>query len=67
MGLDIITILPVVTEDLLNSIRFMPYDFLSRCKVSTLLTTRQLMVEFYLLLMHVPTLSVTEEITQKFG
>ena len=66
MGLDIITILPVVTEDLLNSIRFMPYDFLSRCKVSTLLTTRQLMVEFYLL-MHVPTLSVTEEIIQKFG
>ena len=65
MGLDIITILPVVTKDLPNSIWFMPYDFLSRCKVSTLLTTRQLMVEFYLL-MHVPTLSVTEEITQKF-
>ena len=44
----IITILPVVTEDLPVSLRFTPYDFLSRCKFSTL-TTRQPMVEFYLL------------------
>ena len=44
----IITILPVVTKDLAISPRFTPYDFLSRCKFSTL-TTRQPMVEFYLL------------------
>ena len=44
----IITILPMVTKDLPISPRFTPYDFLSRCKFSTL-TTRQLMVEFYLL------------------
>ena len=44
----IITILPVVTKDLLISPRFMPYNFLSRCKFRTL-TTRQPMVEFYLL------------------
>ena len=44
----IITILPVVTKDLPISPRFTPYDFLSRCKFSTL-TTRQPMVEFYLL------------------
>ena len=44
----IITILPVVTKDLLISPRFTPYNFLSRYKVSTL-TTRQPMVEFYLL------------------
>ena len=44
----IITILPVVTEDLPFSPRFTPYDFLSRCKFSTF-TTRQPMVEFYLL------------------
>ena len=44
----IITILPVVTKDLPLSPRFTPYDFLSRCKFSTL-TTRQPMVEFYLL------------------
>ena len=44
----IITILPVVTKDLPISPRFTSYDFLSRCKLSTL-TTRQLMVEFYLL------------------
>ena len=47
MGL-IITILPVVTKDLPISPRFTPYNFLSRCKFSTR-TTRQLMVEFYLL------------------
>ena len=41
----ITTILPVVTKDLPISPRFTPYDFLSRCKFSTL-TTR---VEFYLL------------------
>ena len=44
----IITILPVVTKDLPISPRFTPYHFLSRCKFSTL-TTRQPMVEFYLL------------------
>ena len=44
----IITILPVITKDLPISLRFTPYDFLSRCKFSTL-TTRQPMVEFYLL------------------
>ena len=44
----IITILPVVTKDLPISPRFTPYNVLSRCKFSTL-TTRQPMVEFYLL------------------
>ena len=44
-----ITILLVVTKDLPISPRFTPYDFLSRCKFSTL-TTRQPMVEFYLLM-----------------
>ena len=44
----IIIILPVVTKDLPISPRFTPYNFLSRCKFSTL-TTRQPMVEFYLL------------------
>ena len=44
----IITILPVVTKDLPISSRFTPYDFLSRYKFSTL-TTRQRMVDFYLL------------------
>ena len=44
----IITILPVVTKKLPISPRFTPYDFLSRCKFSNL-TTRQPMVEFYLL------------------
>ena len=44
----IITILPVVTKDLSISPRFTPYNFLSRCKFSTL-TTRQPLVEFYLL------------------
>ena len=44
----IITILPVVTKDLPISPRFTPCHFLSRCKFSTL-TTRQPMVEFYLL------------------
>ena len=44
----IITILSVVTKDLPISPRFTPYKFLSRCKFSTL-TTRQPMVEFYLL------------------
>ena len=39
----IITVLPVVTKDLPTSPRFTPYDFLSRCKFSTL-TTRQVMV-----------------------
>ena len=44
----IITFLPVVTKDLPISPRFTPYEFLSRCMFSTL-TTRQPMVEFYLL------------------
>ena len=44
----IITGLPVVTKDLPISPRFTTCDFLSRCKFSTL-TTRQPMVEFYLL------------------
>ena len=55
----VITILLVVTKDLPISPRFTPYNFLSRCKFSTL-TTRQPMV----LLTHVPTLSVTKEKTQ---
>ena len=42
----IITVLPVVTKDLPISPRFTPYDFLSRCKFSTL-TTRQPMAEFW--------------------
>ena len=41
----IITILPVVTNDLPISPRFTPYNFLSRCKFSTL-TTRQPMFNF---------------------
>ena len=44
----IITILPVATNDLPISPRFTPYSFLSRCKFSAL-TTRQPLVEFYLL------------------
>ena len=41
IGMDLtITILPVVTKDISISPRFTPYDFLSRCKFSTL-TTRQ--------------------------
>ena len=44
----IITIQLVVTKDLPISPRFTPYNFLSRCKFSTL-TTRESMVEFYLL------------------
>ena len=46
--MDLITILPVVTKDLPIYPRFTPYDFLSRCKFSTLKTC-QLMVEVYLL------------------
>ena len=45
----IITILPVVTKDLPISPRFTPYDYLSRCKFSTLTTRQPTMVEFYLL------------------
>ena len=40
----ITTIMPVVTKDLPISPRFTPYGFLSRC-----ITTRQPVVEFYLL------------------
>ena len=49
------------TKNLLILPRFSPYDFLSRCKLSTL-TTRQPVVEFYF--SHVLTLYVTEEILQ---
>ena len=44
----IITILPEVTRDFPISPRFTPYNFLPRCKFSNL-TTRQPMVELYLL------------------
>ena len=44
----LIAILSVVTKDLPFSPRFTPYKFLSRCKFSNL-TTRQLMVQFFLL------------------
>ena len=43
-----VVILPVVTKDLPISPRFTPYEFLSRCKFSTL-TSRQPMVEFWLI------------------
>ena len=43
-----VAILLVVTKDLPISPRFSPYDFLSRCKFSSL-TTRQPTVECYLL------------------
>ena len=43
----IITILPVVTKDLPISPRFTPYNFFIAMQVQ--LTTRQPMVEFYLL------------------
>ena len=49
-----ILLMPVITKDLPISPRFSRTIFLSRCKFSTL-TTRQLMVDFYLL-----TLSETE-------
>ena len=42
-----VAILLVYSKDLIISPRFTPYEFLSRCKFSTL-TTRQLMVAFYL-------------------
>ena len=42
--------LPVVTKDLpISAPRFTPYDFLSRCKFSTLTTRQLIRVEFYLL------------------
>ena len=44
----IITILPVVTKDLPISPRFTAYNFLLRCKFSTL-TTRQPMVDYKIL------------------
>ena len=47
-AISLIAILPVVTKDLPISPRFTPFDFLSRCKFSTL-TTRRPPVEFYLL------------------
>ena len=49
MDLIIITILPVVTKDLPISPRLKSYDFLSRCKFSTLTTRQLIMIEFYLL------------------
>ena len=45
----VITILSVVTKDLPISPRFTPYDLSSQCKFGNL-TTRQSMVEFYLLM-----------------
>ena len=51
MVLIIITILPVVTKDLPISPRFTPYNFLSRCKFSSL-TTLQSMVELYNIISH---------------
>ena len=42
-------ILSVVTKDLSIPPRFTPYDFLSRCKFSTLTTRQPPIVEFYLL------------------
>ena len=44
----ILTILPLITKGLPISPRLPPYCFLSRHKLSNF-TTRQLMVEFYLL------------------
>ena len=46
--MDLITILPEATKNLPISPRSTPYNCLSRCKFSNL-TTRQPMVEFYLL------------------
>ena len=43
----IIIILPVVTKDLPVSPRFTPYDFLSRCKFSTLTTRQPMYVELF--------------------
>ena len=48
MGLNVAILPAVVTNNLLISFRFKPYEFLSRCKFRTL-TTRQPIVEFYLL------------------
>ena len=45
----LIIILPAVTKDLPISPRFTPYDFLSRCKVSSLTTRQPIMIEFHLL------------------
>ena len=45
----IITILPVVTKDLPISPRFTPYNFFIAMQVQHSYTTRQPMVEFYLL------------------
>ena len=58
----IITILPVVTKDLPISPRFTLYDFLSRCKFSTL-TTRQPMVEYELETLHGRAHNVSEAST----
>ena len=54
-----VAFLLVVTKDLPISPRITPPDFLSRCKF----TTRQSMVDFYLIT-HVLSLSATEERTQ---
>ena len=45
--MDPVAFLPVITKDLPIFPWFTPYEFLSRCKFSTL-TTRQPMIEFYL-------------------
>ena len=49
----------MVTKDRPISPWFLPYVFLSRCNFSTL-TTRQKLVEFYILLTRVLALSVAE-------
>ena len=53
MGLNVLGyqfhILPVITKNLPISTRSSPYEFLSRCKFSTTLTTRRPMVEFHFL------------------
>ena len=51
MGYNIITVLPVVSKDLLFSLRCTPYsyEFLSRCGFSTLTTRQPIMAEIYLL------------------
>ena len=57
----IITILPVVTKDLPISPRFTPYNFLIAMQVQHYYNSS---TNGWILLTHVPTLSVTKERTQ---
>ena len=57
----IITILPVVTKDLPISPRFTPYNFFIAMQVQHSYNSS---TNDRILLTHVPTLSVTKEITQ---